>query len=109
MANTPITVAHGDGIGPEIMAARLHILNTRKILGLYANADNRGTKVWPNGFPDTVTSDVFRCRFIGTAAITSVDAAALVSKAAGAGLDVAKYESLYNFDGKAGFSLGQRQ
>jgi isocitrate dehydrogenase len=24
---TPITVAHGDGIGPEIMAATLHILN----------------------------------------------------------------------------------
>src|SRR6185436_16479859 len=55
----PITVAHGDGIGPEIMAATLHILkeagaaleidtievgekvylnvNTRKMLGLYAN------------------------------------------------------------------------
>ena len=26
MAGTPITVAHGDGIGPEIMAATLHIL-----------------------------------------------------------------------------------
>lgn len=26
MASTPITVAHGDGIGPEIMAATLHIL-----------------------------------------------------------------------------------
>jgi isocitrate dehydrogenase len=24
--DTPITVAHGDGIGPEIMAATLHIL-----------------------------------------------------------------------------------
>ena len=24
--HTPITVAHGDGIGPEIMAATLHIL-----------------------------------------------------------------------------------
>jgi isocitrate dehydrogenase len=27
MAKTSITVAHGDGIGPEIMAATLHILN----------------------------------------------------------------------------------
>ncbi|HEY0462190.1 MAG TPA: NADP-dependent isocitrate dehydrogenase [Pyrinomonadaceae bacterium] len=26
MANTPVTVAHGDGIGPEITAATLHIL-----------------------------------------------------------------------------------
>ena len=26
MANVPITVAHGDGIGPEIMDATLHIL-----------------------------------------------------------------------------------
>src|ERR1022692_2173751 len=25
-SKTPITVAHGDGIGPEIMAATLHIL-----------------------------------------------------------------------------------
>ena len=24
--NTPVTVAHGDGIGPEIMEATLHIL-----------------------------------------------------------------------------------
>jgi isocitrate dehydrogenase len=24
--NIPVTVAHGDGIGPEIMAATLHIL-----------------------------------------------------------------------------------
>jgi len=27
MSNVPITVAHGDGIGPEIMDATLHILN----------------------------------------------------------------------------------
>ncbi len=26
--STPITVAHGDGIGPEIMAATLHILQS---------------------------------------------------------------------------------
>ena len=26
MSNVPITVAHGDGIGPEIMDATLHIL-----------------------------------------------------------------------------------
>ena len=26
MSKTPITVAHGDGIGPEIMGATLHIL-----------------------------------------------------------------------------------
>jgi len=26
MSNVPITVAHGDGIGPEIMEAVLHVL-----------------------------------------------------------------------------------
>src|SRR4051812_19881682 len=26
--------------------------------------DNRGTKVWPNGFPDTLTGDIWRCRFM---------------------------------------------
>ncbi|MFL5628583.1 MAG: NADP-dependent isocitrate dehydrogenase, partial [Ktedonobacteraceae bacterium] len=26
--NTPITVAYGDGIGPEIMAATLHIIQS---------------------------------------------------------------------------------
>ena len=24
---------------------------------------NRGTKVWPGGFPDTLTCDTWRCRF----------------------------------------------
>lgn len=71
--------------------------------------DNRGTKVWPNGFPDTITCDVFRARFLSKASITPAVAAAQALRIASQALDVAKYESLYNFDGKAGFSLGQGQ
>ena len=120
MANTPITLAHGDGIGPKIIAARLHILKEADAK-IDIEEIEIGEKVYLRGVSAgiepsaidllklTITRDVFRYRSIGTATITPVDAASLVSKAAGAGLDVAKYESLYNFDGKAGFSLGQGQ
>ena len=29
--NVPITVAHGDGIGPEIMEATLHVLDSMQL------------------------------------------------------------------------------
>ena len=37
--NTPITVAHGDGIGPEIMAATLHILKAAGARLVIVNAE----------------------------------------------------------------------
>jgi isocitrate dehydrogenase len=70
---------------------------------------NRGTKVWPDGFPDTICTDVWRCRFQREAAVDADALAALIARVGGQNLDVVKFESLYTFDGEPGFSLGQGQ
>ena len=70
---------------------------------------NRGIKVWPDGFPETMQTEHWQCRFLardsGTA--TPADLAALLGRAAEAGVDFIKTENLYTFDGERGYSLGQ--
>jgi isocitrate dehydrogenase len=72
---------------------------------------NRGIKVWPNGFEETFCTDHWRCRFkpstgkeMQKAAIIELLKAALDST-----IDIVKTENLYEFDGVAGYSLGQGQ
>ncbi|MDX1971202.1 MAG: NADP-dependent isocitrate dehydrogenase [Candidatus Sumerlaeia bacterium] len=71
---------------------------------------NRGVKVWPNGYPETFCTDHWRCRFRATSAdntTTHAKIIALLQRVAAAGFDFIKTEHLCNFDGKAGYSLGQ--
>ncbi|WP_010174932.1 NADP-dependent isocitrate dehydrogenase [Bacillus coahuilensis] len=73
---------------------------------------NRGVKVYPNGFPETFSTDHWRCRFQmknagGT--VTNGDIIGLLSRIEDAGLDFIKTENLYRFDGERGYSLGQGQ
>ncbi|MBI1273293.1 MAG: NADP-dependent isocitrate dehydrogenase [Alphaproteobacteria bacterium] len=70
---------------------------------------NRGVKVWPGGFPETLCTDHWRCRYMGKdgAEVTPEQILALQGKVVAAGLDLMKTESLRTFDGKAGFSAGQ--
>jgi isocitrate dehydrogenase len=71
---------------------------------------NRGVKVWPNGFPETFCTDHWRCRFRARSADNTTTHAAilaLLARIADAGYDFIKTEHLCNFDGKAGYSLGQ--
>ncbi len=74
---------------------------------------NRGTKVWPNGFPDTLTCDTWRCRFMSpegpNALVSHEQILALLGRLRSAGYDFIKMESLCNFDGQPGYSLGQGQ
>jgi isocitrate dehydrogenase len=73
---------------------------------------NRGTIVWPNSFPETFTTDNFRCRFQPAdvnATITHDQILALMGKVSAAGYDIVKIETLRNYDGKAGFTLAQGQ
>ena len=70
-----------------------------------ASLNNRGTKVWPDGSPETFCSDHWRCRFTGEGTIKHEQIASLLNRVSGAGLDYIKTENLYNFDGKAGFSV----
>ncbi len=71
---------------------------------------NRGTKVWPNGNPDTFWSDHWSCRFEKTGAdFTAAQMADLIRACEGAGFDVIKTEGLFTFNGERGYSLAQGQ
>jgi isocitrate dehydrogenase len=68
---------------------------------------NRGTKVWPDGSPETFCTDHWCCRYVGEAG--KVEARAVVGilgRVAERGLDCVKTENLYEFDGVRGYSAG---
>lgn len=75
--------------------------------------DNRGMKVWPGGMEGTFTVDFFRCRFQlpenSSAVLPHKAVTALLDRVTDAGLEYVKFEGLYNFDGKPGFSKVQGQ
>jgi isocitrate dehydrogenase len=66
-------------------------------------------KVWPDGMPETFTTDHWRCRFMqtGGAPVAHQEIVALLGRVAAAGLDFIKTEHLCTFDGEPGFSKGQ--
>jgi isocitrate dehydrogenase len=69
---------------------------------------NRGTKVWPNGNPDTYWSDHWCCRFEADEQPFSAEhVIELLAAAQYAGFDVIKTEGLYTFNGERGYSLAQ--
>lgn len=71
---------------------------------------NRGVKVWPEGYPETFCTDHWRCRFRSATkshVVTHEQIIALLTRIREAGFDFIKTEHLCNFDGKAGYSLGQ--
>lgn len=71
---------------------------------------NRGVKVWPNGYPETFCTDHWRCRYRAVSkdnTTTHAKIIELLQRIANAGFDFIKTEHLCNFDGKAGYSLGQ--
>lgn len=90
------------------LAAKLKSFNTPGFeLKLISN---RGTKVWPTGFPETFLTDHWRCRFKRPDFKSSVDnheIVDLLKKVADAGLDFIKTENLYTFDGELGFTAAQ--
>ncbi len=80
-------------------------------LGLRLNMiTNRGTKVWPNGFPETFCTDHWRCRFnaIDQESINYKDIIRLLTTV-GEEAEVIKTENLYYFDGVAGYTAAQGQ
>ena len=73
---------------------------------------NRGVKVYPNGFPETFTTDHWRCRFqLNETEGSGTNGAIinLLTRIQEAGLDFIKTENLYKFNGELGYSLGQGQ
>jgi isocitrate dehydrogenase len=87
-------------------------LNSLELEGLTLNMiSNRGIKVWPNGFEETFCTDHWRCRFMSESknTIEKSDIIHILSSSLKANIDVVKTENLYEFDGKAAYSLGQGQ
>jgi isocitrate dehydrogenase len=72
---------------------------------------NRGIKVWPDGFKETFCTDHWRCRFKPSEnqKIQKEHIIQLLQGALHQEIDTVKTENLYDFDGKAGYSLGQGQ
>jgi isocitrate dehydrogenase len=73
---------------------------------------NRGMKVYPDPLPHTIVCDSWRCRFQSSTdnpVISLKQVVAAIGRAVDAGADIHKTEFLYNYEGKAGYSLGQGQ
>ncbi len=73
---------------------------------------NRGVKVWPDGFPETLCTDHWRCRFMtrdGGDDVSHQEIIALLGRVSAAGFDFIKTEHLCTFDGAPGYSMGQGQ
>jgi isocitrate dehydrogenase len=70
---------------------------------------NRGTKVWPDGSPETFCTDHWCCRYLAADAHAGVGPRAIIGvleRLAGRKLDCVKTENLYTFDGERGYSAG---
>ncbi|HEX7737638.1 MAG TPA: NADP-dependent isocitrate dehydrogenase [Ktedonobacteraceae bacterium] len=68
---------------------------------------NRGARVWPNGLPETFTTDHWRGRFLSSTAgapIAHAQVIELLQNVTAAGFDFIKTENLYTFDGKPEYS-----
>jgi isocitrate dehydrogenase len=68
---------------------------------------NRGARVWPDGMPETFTTDHWRGRFTLAESgkpVTHAQIVELLRNVAEAGLDFIKTENLYTFDGKPEYS-----
>jgi isocitrate dehydrogenase len=72
---------------------------------------SRGTKVWPQGFPDTFTADHWCCRYTPKDGprTTHAEIVALLGRIGAGNVDFIKTENLYEFDGKPGYTLAQGQ
>jgi isocitrate dehydrogenase len=95
------------GASPDALAKAVQPLSGN---GLELKAiTNRGTKVWPEGSPETFCTDHWCCRFLSNDAKSAVShdqVAALLGRCAAAGLDFIKTEGLFTFDGERGYSAG---
>ncbi|MBU3744755.1 MAG: NADP-dependent isocitrate dehydrogenase, partial [Sediminibacterium sp.] len=72
---------------------------------------NRGTKVWPEGFPETFCTDHWRCRFTAPTRqpLYYQDVLQLMEQVHQQGLEIIKPENLSTFDGVPEFTAAQGQ
>ena len=88
-------------IGKKLEALCNHGLKLKMIT-------NRGVKVYPEGKPETFCTDHWRCRFVNDGAVISHEhLIELLGNVQKGNFEFIKTENLYDFDGKAAYSLGQ--
>jgi isocitrate dehydrogenase len=99
-----------DGRDPDVVGNKLIAAAEGNPMDLIM-ITNRGVKVFPDGKPETFSTDHWRCRFQrpDEGAVTRKDIIDLLTRIDAADLDFIKMEQLYTFDGEPGFSLGQGQ
>ncbi len=94
------------GRDPEVLGSNLKTLAGPEFH--LALITNRGVKVWPNGNPQTLRTDHWRCRFpLAESHSDSRAISMLLMRLADAGFDAVKTENLYEFDGVRGYSQAQ--
>lgn len=100
---------HWSGTDPDELADKMKSIESDGIK--LSMITNRGIKVWPDGFKETFCTDHWRCRFKPSEnqKIQKEHVIKLLQNALHEIIDVVKTENLYDFDGKAGYSLGQGQ
>ena len=90
----------------------LALLSAQPCAGSIAGSIQLQVNVWPNGHPETICTDHWRCRFQARepgAEIAHAQIVSLLCALNAEGFDFIKMENLYNFDGKPGYALGQGQ
>ncbi len=93
----------------EKLADKINTINNANPLSLQM-ITNRGTKVWPNGFPETFCTDHWRCRFKNPGFdVAYSDILHLMQELNNAGMDIIKTENLYYFNNEPGFTAAQGQ
>ena len=104
-AGVDLFIDRPDG-NPDVIASAMQQFGVEGVR--LTTISNRGTKVWPNGNPDTYWSDHWSCRFESDGVpFTANHVVALLDAANRASFDVIKTEGLYTFDGERGYSLAQ--
>jgi len=96
------------GRSPALLAQRLTAAVAGGPLGLTL-ITNRGVEVFPAGFPETLVTDHWRCRFQPgdpSATVTLEDALAVPGRLAAAGIEVVGTDVLQRIDGRPGYSSG---
>lgn len=90
-----------DSLVSKLQAVKSHQLELKMI-------GNRGVKVWPDGYPETLCVDSWRCRFANKedgAEVTHEQIAKLLTAFANEKIDFTQTEQLYNFDGEPGYNV----
>jgi len=99
---------HWRGESPDELAGKISKANNDSVK--LKMISNRGTKVWPDGFPETFCSDHWCCRFKATDeknGMKNSDIVNLLQRVNETGVEFIKTEGLFTFDGKPAFTLAQ--